>query len=128
MIHHSLAVCFVLLASVVGAHSIGADQAKSKTVRAPKEIALNFCREQSLIRLKYKKTVEWLDNVREEKAGTWFIAGIRTADSPSGEVNQQYSCRVQVTGGGPVLRMIQIFKESSKTGKDIFELRNGGKS
>ena len=127
MVQYSLVISFVLCSSVVGAHSFGAGQAQSKKVRAPKEIAVDFCREQSLIRLKYTKTVEWLDNGKEEKGGNWLVAGIRTADSPSGEVDQQYTCRVQVTSGTPVLRMIQIFKESSKTGKDIFEVREGAK-
>ncbi len=122
MVDYSLAISFVLSASLLGAS--GAGQAQSK-VRAPKDIAVDYCRAQSLIRLKYTKTVEWLDNGKEEKGGNWLIAGIRTADSPSGEVDQQYTCRVQVTRGKPALRMIQIFKESSKTGKDIFEVPKG---
>ena len=58
----------------------------------------------------------------EERTGVWLVAGVRTAEAPPGSVDQQFTCRVLVTKVGEQLKMIQIFKESSKTGKDIFEV------
>ena len=95
------------------------DQPKSITT---KERAINFCRQESLTRLKYAKTLSWLDAGREEKAGVWLITGIREAAGPAGAVDQQYTCRVQMVADRAELKMIQIFKEASKSGKDIFEI------
>ena len=95
---------------------------QNKKAPTAKERAIVFCREQSLARLKYVKTVEWLDGAKEETPGTWFVSGVRTAAGPSGEVDQIYGCRVQIVADKPTLKMIQIFKEASKSGKDIFEV------
>jgi len=94
-----------------------------KKVLTPEERAVNFCRSESLLRLKYVRTVEWLDVAREEKPGVWIISGGRTARGPNGNVYQSYDCRVEATGDALQLKLIQIFKEASKTGKDIFEVR-----
>jgi hypothetical protein len=123
VVRQTLVISLVLYGSIMCEPLSEMSQARSKRVRAPREIAIEACRSQSLIRLKYEKTVEWLDNAKEQKSEIWLITGIRTADSPSGQVDQQYTCRVQVTNDKPELRMIQIFKESSRTGKDIFEVR-----
>jgi hypothetical protein len=96
------------------------DDAKPKT---PKDRATDFCRKEAGSRLKYAKTVKWTDLAKEEKSGTWLISGLRTAGSGSGEVDQQYTCRVQINGQTTSLKMIQIFKEASKTGEDIFETK-----
>jgi hypothetical protein len=99
-------------------------QAKNKAKpKTPKDRVTEFCRKESASRLKYVKTVEWNDMAREEKPGVWMVSGIRTARGPAGNVDQQYTCRVQLTGTATSLKMIQIFKKASKTGDDIFELK-----
>lgn len=71
--------------------------------------------------LKYAKTVKWTDLAKEEADGQWLVSGVRDARSPSGEdVAQNFTCRVQKSKTGWRLRMIQVFKESSKTGRDVF--------
>lgn len=113
----------VLLAHLSAANVLWAAQASAlKKAKTPKDRAVEFCRTESLARLKYAKTIEWLDNSKEETTGVWLISGIRTAKAPSDSVDQQYACRVQITNQKAQLKMIQIFKESSRTGKDIFEI------
>lgn len=90
--------------------------------RTAKEQAVDFCRLQSSARLKYTTTVEWDDLAKEEKAGTFMIAGVRTAKGPSDNVDQIYNCRVQIVNGKPQMRMIQLFKESTQSGRDVFLL------
>ncbi len=91
--------------------------------RSAKDRAIEFCRIEALTRLEFLKTMEWLDLAKEEPSGTWFVSGIRTAKSPAGPVDQQYACRVLISSGTLQLKMIQVFRGSSKTGKDVFELR-----
>lgn len=95
---------------------------QNKRAKTPKDRVTEFCRQQALARLKYVKTVEWLDVAKEEAPGVWMISGVRTAKSPSGNTDQQYTCRVSLQKGTSTLKMIQIFKEASKTGRDIFEV------
>jgi hypothetical protein len=119
-------VGLAVLLGITGTDVLRAAQASSeseKTGKTAKQRAIDFCRAESVVRLKYAKTVEWDDLAKEEKAGTWLISGIRTAVAPSGNIDQIYTCRVQTVNNGAQLKMIQIFKESSKTGKDIFEVR-----
>jgi hypothetical protein len=91
-------------------------------IKNPEEAVKAFCRSQALAKLKYTTTVEWSDLAREESPGTWIIAGLRKAKGPDGKVDQQYTCRVELRGVHPRLRLMQIFKEASKTGQDIFEV------
>jgi hypothetical protein len=51
-----------------------------------------------------------------------MIAGVRTAKGPSDNVDQIYNCRVQIVNGKPQMRMIQLFKESTQSGRDVFLL------
>ncbi len=90
--------------------------------RTAKEQAIDLCRLQSSTRLKYTTTVEWLDLAKEEKGGTFLVSGVRTAKGPSGDVDQTFTCRVQIVNGKPQLRMIQLFKESTQSGRDVFQL------
>lgn len=100
-----------------------ADAAPATTTpKTPKDKATAFCRQQALARLKYAKTIEWADMDREESPAVWLITGVRTAKTPTGKTDQQYTCRVSLQAGTPQLKMIQIFKEASTTGKDIFEV------
>lgn len=86
------------------------------------EQAIDWCRLQSAVRLKHSTTVEWEDSAKEEKGNTFLVAGIRTAKGPSGNVDQQFTCRVQMVDGKPQLRMIQLFKESTQSERDLFQL------
>ena len=89
--------------------------------KTDKTAAIEFCREQALTYLKHAKTVEWTDMAKDEPDGQWLVSGVRDARSPSGEdVAQNFSCRVQKSEKGWRLRMIQVFQESSKTGRDVF--------
>jgi hypothetical protein len=74
------------------------------------------------VRLKYEETLEWLESAREQEPGLWLVSGVRTAKTPSGPRDQQYACRVSVRDREATLKLIQIFKEASRTGKDIFEV------
>ena len=103
--------------------SVGADadQSRRPPQKNDKTAAIEFCREQALTYLKYANTVEWTDTAKDEADGQWFVSGVRDARSPSGEdVEQIFSCRLQKRETGWHLRMIQVFKESSKTGRDVF--------
>jgi hypothetical protein len=94
--------------------------AQSKPPRTPRDQAIEFCRAQSLAHLKFTSTVKWLDLAKEEKGGTWLVSGIRTAKGSPGNVDQQFTCRVQLVNGKPRLKLLQLFKESTKSGKDVF--------
>ena len=125
---HRVRVCLALLLVTVAALVVvAADQGSSANgvvkPRVPKDQAIAFCRDRALARLKYVTTVEWSDIAREEEPGTWIISGIRTAKAPSENADQQSSCRVQIVNNTAQLKFRQIFKESSKTGKDVFERR-----
>jgi hypothetical protein len=73
--------------------------------------------------LKCQKTIEWHDRAKEESPGVFIVAGVRDAKAPDGStVEQIYNCRVERLGDKWELRMVQVFKESSKTGKDMFLL------
>jgi hypothetical protein len=104
----------------------GGEQPKTTSQKkglTPEDRAVKFCRSESLLRLMHVRTVEWLDSAREEKPGVWLISGVRTARGPNGDVDQGYTCRVVATDAALQLKLIQIFKDASKTGKDIFEVR-----
>ena len=113
--------CIVMLASVVGVVA-GQTRATAQKPKTAREQVVDLCRTQSAARLKYTNTVKWSDLAKEEKPGTWLVSGIRTAKSPSGNVDQQFTCRVQMVNGKPQLRMINLFKESTQSGKDVFQV------
>ena len=113
----------VTLLSLFCSASIAIAAPQTKKPKTPKDQAIEFCRAQSLLRLKYATTVEWLDRAKEEAAGVWLVSGVRTAKAPSGETDQTYTCRVSIQKGVPALKMLQLFKEHTSTGRDIFELR-----
>ena len=94
--------------------------AQSKAPRTPRDQVIEFCRTQAVAHLKFTTTAKWLDVAKEEKGGTWLVSGIRTAKGSPGTVDQQFTCRVQLVNGKPRLRLLQLFKESTKTGKDVF--------
>ena len=124
MRHRRLGV-FVVTALLVAAElpTFASVQTKPEPKRKPiNERVIDFCREQSTVQLKYTTTVEWHDLVREENDGNWLVSGVRTAKGPDGNVDQIFTCRVQMVNGKPQLRMIQLFHESTKTGKDVFQL------
>jgi hypothetical protein len=72
-----------------------------------------------MARMKYA-TVKWLDAAREERPGVWLVSEVRTAKGPAGNVDEQYNCRVSTAGGRTRLELLQIFKEASRTGRDVF--------
>jgi hypothetical protein len=88
------------------------------------ELALEYCREFALTHLKYAKTLEWTDHAREETPGLFLVAGVRDAKAPDGEaVQQNYTCRFERVRDHWELRLFQAFKESTKTGRDVFIIR-----
>ena len=115
----------VVLMLTVSDPAVYAVEQGRKTGQKPKtdnEAAIEFCRQESLLRLKHQKTVKWLDFAKEESAGTFLVSGVRDAQSPAGETQSQtFTCRVEKAKTGWTLRMIQLFKESTKTGRDVFE-------
>jgi hypothetical protein len=117
----------VLCAFSVAVTSQGGAQPKGKKpVPATKSLnqqATDYCRDFSLTHLKYAKTLEWTDRAREETPGVFFVAGVRDAKAPDGEtVEQNFSCRIERVGNRWELRLFQAFKESTKSGKDVFLL------
>jgi hypothetical protein len=110
-----------LFAFGLTAGALHADQPRGPAPKTDKTAAIEFCRQEALTRLKYSKTLEWTDNAKDEGDGQWFVGGVRDARSPAGEdVMQNFNCRVQKTKTGWRLRMVQVWKESSKTGRDVF--------
>ena len=96
------------------------EQSARPAPKTDKVVAIEFCRAQALTYLKHAKTIEWTDNGKEEVAGQWLVSSVRDARSPSGDdVAQNFTCRVQKSKAGWRLRMMQVFKESSKTGRDV---------
>jgi hypothetical protein len=49
-----------------------------------------------------------------------LVSGVRTAKGPAGPTDQQYTCRVGLVAQKVRLKMLQLFKESTKSGKDVF--------
>ena len=109
----------IALGLTVGA--LHAEQSRGPAPKTDKTAAIEFCRQEALTYLKYAKTLEWTDNAKAEGNGLWFVSGVRDARSPADEdVEQIYNCRAQKSQTGWRLRLIQVFKESSKTGRDVF--------
>ena len=124
--HRFVLGCGILLISTgisgVGAQGHSAKRPTPTAKNDPKTRAIEFCRDQALTRFKYQKTVDWEASPKDEGGGLFLIVGFRDAKAPAGDtVTQQVTCRVERIGSGWKLRLIQIFKESSRTDKDVFE-------
>jgi hypothetical protein len=99
--------------------STGKRNVKTKT---EDDQACEACLQYALPKLKYVRTVKWDPQAKAEGSGTFLVVGFRTAKGPSGNVMQQVTCRVQKSTQGWNLKMLQIFHEASKTGRDVFEV------
>jgi hypothetical protein len=86
--------------------------------------ACEACLCYALPQLKYVRTVKWDAQAKAEGSGTFLVVGFRTVKESSGNVMQQVTCRVQKSANGWNLKMLQIFHEASKTGRNIFEAYN----
>jgi len=81
--------------------------------------AIDYCRSQASASLKYSQTVKWVDAAREERPGVWLVSGVRTAKTPSGNVDQSFTCRADISAKTPRL-LLQLFKDDTKSGRDVF--------
>lgn len=123
--HQLAAVTLGISMVLMDTPTIAGPQQRGKDgTRTPKNSpAVQLCRSEAAARLKYLKTIQWTDLAKEEGGDQYLVSGTRDAKPPNGEVTtQQYTCRVQKTATGAwKLKMIQLFKEHTKTGKDVFE-------
>jgi hypothetical protein len=118
-------ITIAILALWIGGPSAQGSHVKrtaASNPKTPKDSAIEFCRVQALARFKYQKTVEWEATAKDEGNGLFLVVGFRDAKTPEGQtVTQQATCRVEKVRSGWKLKLIQIFKEASRTGKEIFE-------
>lgn len=94
---------------------------KPKPPLSPNDQVVKYCRDLALTYLKHTQTIEWIGRfAKEEKSGTWLVSGVRTTKGRSGPEDQQYACRIVFESGKMTTQMLQLFKESTKSGKDVF--------
>ena len=108
-------------ACLIAGTVVCAAQPTRKAVVTPEAQAIEFCREEAGRRLKYSATVRFTDGAEAQAPNIWLVSGVRTAKGPGGNVDQLFTCRVELVKNRPALRLIQLFRESTKSGRDVFE-------
>src|SRR5688572_11043726 len=109
-------VCGILISTSLASLGAQGNPAVKRSTTTPKKDdksrAIEFCRDQALTRLKYRKTIEWEGGAKDEGGGLFLVVQLREAQPPQGDaVTQQVTCRVERVGPGWRLRLLQLFKE-----------------